>query len=74
MPSAAEIDVDEWPTPNVSYSLSSRFGNGASAVLLLDRVDAVAAAGQDLVRIALVADVPDEAVVAAFRRDSAARR
>ena len=29
MPSAAEIDVDEWPTPKVSYSLSSRFGNGA---------------------------------------------
>ena len=33
------------------------------AVLLLDRVDAVAAAGEDLVRIALVADVPDQAVV-----------
>ena len=32
------------------------------AVLLLDRRDAVAAAGQDLVRIALMADVPDEAV------------
>jgi hypothetical protein len=29
MPSAALIDVEEWPTPNVSYSLSSRFGNGA---------------------------------------------
>ena len=33
------------------------------AVLLLDRGDAVAAAGEDLVRIALVADVPDQAVV-----------
>ena len=32
------------------------------AVLLLDRRDAVAAAGEDLVRIALVADVPDQAV------------
>ena len=32
------------------------------AVLLLDRRDAIAAAGQDLVRIALVADVPDQAV------------
>ena len=32
------------------------------AVLLLDRMDAVAAAGQDLVRIALVADIPDQAV------------
>ena len=27
MPSAAEIDVDECAVPNVSYSLSSRFGN-----------------------------------------------
>ena len=30
MPSAAEIDVLEWPTPKVSYSLSARDGNGAS--------------------------------------------
>lgn len=27
MPSAAEIEVDECPTPNVSYSLSLLFGN-----------------------------------------------
>ena len=33
------------------------------SVLVLDRVDAVAAAGEDLVRIALVADIPDQAVV-----------
>ena len=33
------------------------------AVLLLDGMDLVAAAGEDLVRIALVADVPDDAVV-----------
>ena len=32
------------------------------AVLLLHGVDRVAATGQDLVRVALVADVPDEAV------------
>ena len=38
-------------------------GERRHAVLLLDRVDAVAAAGEDLVRIALVADVPDQAVV-----------
>src|SRR5262249_41591290 len=37
-------------------------GERREAVLLLDRRDAVAAAGQDLVRIALVADVPDETV------------
>ena len=30
MPNAAEIDVDEWPTPKVSYSDSSRLGNGAT--------------------------------------------
>ena len=24
MPSPAEIDVEEWPAPNVSYSLSAR--------------------------------------------------
>src|SRR5690606_4435062 len=33
------------------------------AVLLLDRMDAVAAAGEDLVRVALMADIPDQAVV-----------
>ncbi len=26
MPSAAEIEVEEWPVPKVSYSLSSRRG------------------------------------------------
>ena len=30
MPSAAEIEVEECPTPKVSYSLSSRLGNGAT--------------------------------------------
>ena len=29
MPSAALIEVLEWPTPKVSYSLSLRVGNGA---------------------------------------------
>ena len=29
MPSAAEIDVLEWPTPKVSYSDSARRGNAA---------------------------------------------
>ena len=63
MPSAAEIEVEEWPTPKVSYSLSSRRGNGARPSFFLMRGDAVAAAGEDLVRVALVADVPDQAVV-----------
>ncbi len=35
MPSAALIDVLEWPTPNVSYSLSLRVGNGARPFLSL---------------------------------------
>ncbi len=37
-------------------------GKRCEAVLVLDCVDAVAAAGEDLVRIALVADVPYEAI------------
>jgi len=38
-------------------------GERRHAVLLLDRMDGVAAAGEDLVRIALVADIPHEPVV-----------
>ncbi len=37
-------------------------GERCHAVLLLDRVDGVAAAGQDLVRVGLVADVPHQLV------------
>ena len=38
-------------------------GEAGEAALLAQRADAVAAAGQDLVRIGLVADVPDQPVV-----------
>src|SRR3546814_13494471 len=38
-------------------------GKWGHAVLVLDGVDRVAAAGADLVRAGLVADVPDDAVV-----------
>src|SRR3546814_986592 len=38
-------------------------GKWGHAVLVLDGVDRVAAAGEDLVRVGLVADVPDDAVV-----------
>ena len=38
-------------------------GEAGQPVLLAQRADAVAAAGQDLVRIGLVADVPDQPVV-----------
>ena len=34
IPSAAEIEVEEWPTPNVSYSLSLRLGNPLSPLYL----------------------------------------
>ena len=37
-------------------------GEAGEAATGAQRADAVAAAGQDLVRIALVADVPDQAV------------
>ena len=46
----------------MSYSLSARDGKRREAALLLDGVELVAAAGEHLVRIGLVADVPDEAV------------
>ncbi len=62
MPSAALIEVLEWPTPKVSYSLSARVGKGASPSLLLDGVEPVAAAGEHLVRIGLVTDVPHQPV------------
>ena len=36
--------------------------NGREAVVLADRAEPVAAAGQDLVRVGLVADVPEDLV------------
>ena len=63
MPSAAEIEVDEWAVPKVSYSLSSRRGKPEMPPSWRSVRHALAPAGQDLVRIGLVADVPDEPVV-----------
>jgi hypothetical protein len=48
--------------PNGSYSLSGALGEAGQAAALAQRADAVAPAGQDLVRIGLVADVPDQPV------------
>ena len=62
MPSAALMLVLEWPTPKVSYSLSSRFGNAGEAIELAHRRHALAAARENFVRIGLVADIPDDAV------------
>jgi hypothetical protein len=61
-PSAAEIEVELWAAPNGSYSLSLRLVKPGQPAALAERADPVAAAGDDLVRIGLVADVPDQRV------------
>ena len=58
-PKAALIEVELCAAPNGSYSLSLRLVNPESPAACPQRADAVAPASQDLVRIALVADVPD---------------
>ena len=63
MPSAAEMLVDECAVPKVSYSLSPRCGKPDDAAQLAQRGHALAPAGQDLVRIGLVAHVPHQPVV-----------
>ena len=63
MPRPAEIEVEEWAAPKGSYSLSRALGEAGEPAFLAQRADAVAPAGQDLVRIALVADVEDQPVV-----------
>ena len=62
-PSAAEIEVELCAAPNGSYSLSLRLVKPRQPAALAQRADAVAPAGEDLVRIGLVADVPDQPVV-----------
>ena len=62
MPSADEIEVEECAAPNGSYSLSARLVKPDRPLPMPQRADAVAAAGEDLVRIGLMADVPDDAV------------
>jgi hypothetical protein len=58
MPRPAEIEVEEWAAPNGSYSL----GEAGEPAGLAQGADALAPAGQDLVRIGLVADIPDQPV------------
>ena len=63
MPSAALIEVLEWPdAEGVVLAFGAR-REGREAAALLDGVELVAPAGEHLVRIGLVADVPDEPVV-----------
>jgi hypothetical protein len=59
MPSPAEIEVEECAAPNGSYSLSARLVKPDSPP---QRPYPVAPAGQNLVRIGLVPDVPDQPV------------
>ena len=62
MPSPAEIEVEECAAPNGSYSLSPRLVKPDKPAPLAQGADAVAASGENLVWIGLVADVPDQPV------------
>ena len=62
MPSAAEIEVPAWPAPKGSYGDSSRRRNFAMPPSLPMRSKPSRRPGEHLVRVALVADVEDEAV------------
>ena len=63
MPRAALIEVLEWPTPKVSYSLSARLGKRCQSTGLLDGRQALASAREHLVRVGLMSDVPDQPVM-----------
>ena len=69
----AEIEVEECAAPNGSYSLSERLVKPDRPPPWRSVRMRVAPAGQDLVRIGLMADVPDQPVARACRRHSAAR-
>ena len=62
MPSPAEIEVEECAAPNGSYSLSARRVKPDRPPPWRSGADAIAPPGQDLVRIGLMADVPDQPV------------
>ena len=63
MPSAAEIDVDAWPAPNGSYGDSLRIAKPEMPPPLRSVSIRSRAAGQHLVDVRLVADVPHELVL-----------
>ena len=63
MPKPAEIEVEEWAAPKQSYSLSDRLVKPDRPPPRAQGADAVAAAGEDLVRIGLMPDVPDQLVI-----------
>ena len=64
MPRPAEIEVDECAgAERIVFGSRSAIGEAGQAATLAQGADAVAAPGEDLVRIGLVADVPDDAIV-----------
>ena len=62
MPRPAEIEVDECAAPNAVVFAFGALGEAGQAAALAQRADPVAPAGQDLVRIGLMADIPDQPV------------
>ena len=66
--------VELCAAPNGSYSLSLRLGEAAQAPALADRADAVAAAGDDLVRIGTGGRRPRPACRRACRTHNGSRR
>lgn len=63
MPKAAEIDVEECPVPKASYLLSLLFGKPLMAFVLPVGREIVPPAGQNLMRISLMADIPYDVIV-----------
>ena len=57
------MEVELWPAPNAIVVALGATGEAGEAGLLAKGADALAAAGQDLVRIGLVADVPDQPIL-----------
>jgi hypothetical protein len=66
MPRPAEIEVEEWPAPKSGHTRFRALGEAGKPAFLPQRADAVAASCQDLVRIALVANVEDQPVMRGF--------
>ena len=63
MPSAAEIEVDEWPTPKVSYSLSRVLGNPLMPLYLRLVWKLSRRPVNDLMAVCLVAYIPNQLIV-----------
>ena len=62
MPRPAEIEVEEWAAPKGSYSLSLRLVKPDRPPPWRRRAHAAAPAGDDLMGIGLVTDIPDQPV------------